>query len=399
MADDIYVLDALVTGPATITVTDDGSGRDTIKVAGSYNDYVTITLEWTVDLGQPTSASGIYFDATGGHRLIINGQIEDVLGSATADYITGNLLDNRLIGDVDIGAGGADSIFGGLGDDWIEGRMGLDLLTGGDGQDTLLGGDGNDTLAGGDGVDLVQGGAGADNLAGGSNLRDEISYAASDAGVRVQITYGAGTIGMGGHAAEDTIFGFTDVTGSDFADVIEDTNTGTVAFGGNDNWFFGQNGSDRLILGGGKDKGYGGSGSDTLRGDLGADTLFGGKSGDTLEGGRGQDRLTGGDGRDSFVFTAPSDSGTATSQRDTITDFSKSEADRIDLRAMDAEVGINGNQAFRLVADFSGQAGELRLIEGTNALLVQGDVNGDAKADFAIVVQNVATLAGEDFLL
>jgi hypothetical protein len=35
-------------------------------------------------------------------------------------------------------------------------------------------------------------------------------------------------------------------------------------------------------------------------------------------------------------------------------------------------------------------------IMGVNAI-VEGDTNGDGKADFAIMLKNVATLAGTDF--
>ncbi|MEZ8238406.1 retention module-containing protein [Vibrio splendidus] len=70
-----------------------------------------------------------------------------------------------------------------------------------------------------------------------------------------------------------------------------------------------------------------GSGNDRLEGGVGDDTLVGGDGNDTLIGGGGSDILTGGNGMDSFVWLNIEDG-----VEDTITDFSLSEGDQIDLR-------------------------------------------------------------------
>ncbi|PTO87139.1 hypothetical protein CWN98_11435 [Vibrio splendidus] len=70
-----------------------------------------------------------------------------------------------------------------------------------------------------------------------------------------------------------------------------------------------------------------GSGNDRLEGGAGDDTLVGGDGNDTLIGGGGSDILTGGDGMDLFVWLNIEDG-----VEDTITDFSLSEGDQIDLR-------------------------------------------------------------------
>ena len=70
-----------------------------------------------------------------------------------------------------------------------------------------------------------------------------------------------------------------------------------------------------------------GSGDDRLEGGSGDDTLIGGDGNDTLIGGGGSDILTGGNGMDSFVWLNIEDG-----VEDTITDFSLSEGDQIDLR-------------------------------------------------------------------
>ncbi|MEZ8326916.1 retention module-containing protein [Vibrio splendidus] len=71
----------------------------------------------------------------------------------------------------------------------------------------------------------------------------------------------------------------------------------------------------------------GGTGNDRLVGGSGNDTLVGGDGNDTLIGGGGSDILTGGNGMDSFVWLNIEDG-----VEDTITDFSLSEGDQIDLR-------------------------------------------------------------------
>ena len=69
----------------------------------------------------------------------------------------------------------------------------------------------------------------------------------------------------------------------------------------------------------------GSSAANQLWGNGGNDTLNGGAGNDKLYGGAGRDTLTGGAGRDSFVFD------TAPASRDTITDFSRADGDKIQL--------------------------------------------------------------------
>ncbi|WP_135383890.1 retention module-containing protein [Vibrio tasmaniensis] len=83
----------------------------------------------------------------------------------------------------------------------------------------------------------------------------------------------------------------------------------------------------QLLAGAGNIDLTAGSGNDRLEGGSGNDTLVGGDGNDTLIGGGGSDILTGGDGMDSFVWFNIEDG-----VEDTITDFSLSEGDQLDLR-------------------------------------------------------------------
>lgn len=142
----------------------------------------------------------------------------------------------------------------------------------------------------------------------------------------------------------------------------------------------------------------GGAGDDTLVGMTGADTLLGGVGDDVLTGNGGSDRLTGGGGADRFNFDKayPLSGGV-----DTITDFSRSEGDRINVHSIDANSLTTGGDDFTFIGvqAFHGAPGELRYVVSGGVATVQGDLNGDAVADFSIRLVGVSTLSAADFLL
>ena len=144
----------------------------------------------------------------------------------------------------------------------------------------------------------------------------------------------------------------------------------------------------------------GGPDSDTAYGNGGNDTLSGGAGNDTLAGGAGADVLYGGGGADTFVYLAPSDSTPALTGQDQIMDFSHAEGDKIDLSAIDANKALAGDQAFSFVTGgFTHVAGQLIEVSKTGGMLVEGDVNADGKADFAILVHAASPLGAGDFIL
>ncbi|WP_414475512.1 tandem-95 repeat protein [Microvirga sp. M2] len=271
-----------------------------------------------------------------------------VYGDGAAQHIVLGADDDTLHG-----GGGNDYIGSKGGNDWLYGDAGNDTVAGGIGDDHLYGGTGHDRLLGEAGHDRLEGGSGNDTLLGGS-----------------------------GH---DTLAGGT----------------------GHDR-LYGDAGNDRLYGGSGHDRLDGGSGHDRLDGGAGNDTLLGGTGNDTLVGGLGRDQLWGGAGRDVFVFTTVAESRVG-AQRDVIHDF-QSGHDRIDLRGIDANTRLAGNQAFSwtgadgpflhpqesaafLATGFTGRAGELRFANG----LLMGDVDGDGRADFEIRI--VGPLAAGDVIL
>jgi Ca2+-binding RTX toxin-like protein len=168
---------------------------------------------------------------------------------------------------------------------------------------------------------------------------------------------------------------------------------GEVYLGYGNDTFLGQGGSSGKVLGE--------AGNDFLTGGSKDDGLDGGAGRDTLTGGLGKDQLFGGTERDIFDFNSVKESAVG-AKRDVIGDFQRGNnltGDDIDLRTIDAKTG-GGNQAFKFIGTqaFHKVKGELHVKDFGAACLVQGDVNGDGRADFEVLVKAGALSAG-DFLL
>jgi parallel beta-helix repeat protein len=143
---------------------------------------------------------------------------------------------------------------------------------------------------------------------------------------------------------------------------------------------------------------FGDAGDDKLIGGKENDTLDGGADSDLLRGGRGKDKLFGGPDDDSFDFNSIKDS-VRGSKRDKVKDFVRGD-DEIDLKNIDAKKGVSGNQKFKWINkhDFHDKKGELRYEDKHSKVIVQGDVDGDGKPDFEILVK-VDKLGSDDFVL
>jgi serralysin len=132
----------------------------------------------------------------------------------------------------------------------------------------------------GGGNDTLVSSAGGDALRGGADI-DTISYFGSNAAVNVNLN---GATASGGYAQGDTIAGFENLTGSDFADTLA-----------------GNTGGNTII---------GGLGADSINAWIGNDSVIGGVGNDSLIGERGNDTLEGGQGVDRFYFNTALDPAT-----------------------------------------------------------------------------------------
>ena len=256
-----------------------GPGADTLDGGpnGSAGDTITYARSAAavrVNLGKATAEGG---EAAGD----VFENVENIIGSAGADWLRGDSNDNALSG--------------GAGDDT--------LIGGGGGNDALNGGAGDDTLNGGAGDDTLNGGAGADLLTGGPGV-DTISYQGSDAPVDIRIRYDHAS---GGHAEGDVYRDVEHVIGSDHNDRLSGVHRPEGASTGGDNTLSGAGGDDLI---------FSGSGDDEANGDAGDDTLYGGAGDDALDGGAGDDTLIGGPGADRFIGGAGEDTASYATGRD-----------------------------------------------------------------------------------
>lgn len=152
----------MLRGDGTVDrIKDTGGGNDTISFASAVTpgfDGTSLTGGYTgfptdanfrgvyVSLASDTADNGLAEDGGGvddGSSLNMN-DIENVIGSAFADYIVGD--DGANVID---GGGGPDIIFGLDGNDTIYGNAGNDNLSGNDGSNTVSGGPGSDYCGGG----------------------------------------------------------------------------------------------------------------------------------------------------------------------------------------------------------------------------------------------------------
>jgi Ca2+-binding RTX toxin-like protein len=333
--------DTLFSGPGDDTM-DGGSGMNTASYLNA-SSGVTVSLALQ---GQTQDTVGAGVD-----RL---SNFDNLWGSTHADDLTGDKGVNWIYGDA-----GDDTFHSGGGSDHFYGGAGIDtlVLNGPRSQYTITGnGLGNYVVAGPDGAQEI-------NSVERLQFTDEtVDFA------------GATIKGSAGH---DFLYGGYD---NDF-----------ISGGSNKDWLYGNGGNDLIQGGAGPDRLYGGDGDDTLVGGQGQDSLDGGAGDDVLKGGGGPDNLTGGPGADTFLYTLTSQSGGMPALRDSITDFTLGEGDRIDLSKVDANVNLPGQQHFVLSGFyFTHQAGQL--IErgyiggGAHDRLVMGDTNGDGKPDFEIAV-------------
>lgn len=261
----------------------------------------------------------------------------------------------------------------------ITGGIDNDTLDGGDGHDVLVGGGGDDTLIGGAGVDTLQGGAGADNMQGGADGDVYLVDSSLDSVTEDE------------NAGADIVF--TTTTIYTLPDHVEDVSyNGSEAFEGHgnglDNIMRGASSEDVLVGYAGNDQLWGNGGPDILVGDDGDDLLVGGPGADSFDGGPGNDTYNVGNWESGVGVDA-----------DNISNF-EVDADILDLSGWDADTTAFGNQAFTYIASnpFTGVRGQLRSQTDGSQTWVEGDVNGDAVADFQVIMFGNIPLTSSDFI-
>jgi hypothetical protein len=139
---------------------------------------------------------------------------------------------------------------------------------------------------------------------------------------------------------------------------------------------------------------------DIFNGLGGNDSITAAAGADVLNGGAGKDTLAGALGADTFDYNIKSETPKG-ANHDVILDFSGvgGDGDHIDLAGIDANSAKHGNQDFKFInGKFHHRPGELHVLTKVGFFLVEGDINGDGKADFQIEVHSAAALVRDDFL-
>lgn len=236
-----------------------------------------------------------------------------------------------------------------------------DLIYTGSGSINGKGNTGDNVLKGGDGNDTLNGKAGADTLHGGGG---HDFYVVDNVGDKVVELRDGG---------KDTVNASVSYTLPGRVENLILTGTAPISGTGQD--------LDNKIVG-----------------NAGANILNGGGGNDTLIGGLGRDVLTGGEGADIFTLKSLADSTVGSAGRDQITDFTVG-VDRIDVSALHGS-SMPSKFTFIGARNFTGRAGELHAVRLGDSTLIEGDVNGNGRADFQIELKGVSTgLHASDFLL
>ena len=292
----------------------------------------------------------------------------------------------------------------------VRGSHFSDSIYAGDDAVAIHGGTGNDDLWNGDGVagtrlygeagDDVLGGFGIGGFYDGGDGDDEIRIA--DYNLR---PIGAATVDGG--------------AGIDILDLGSDEAGATIDLAGG--WFRTGRGSSGTLAG--IENVNAGSYDDTVSGDAFANLLIGHYGADVIDGGSGDDViyadtvrdhdyahyadsdvdvLTGGAGADRFVFDGQTyDRGAAATLVDLITDFTRSDRDRIVLARMDANDLAAGNQDFTFLGtgNFTRVPGGVRYAWRHGDTYVEIETNGDGAADRVIRLDGEIALTARDFAL
>ena len=279
-----------------------GSGIDTLDYSG-LNADITFSRGGVI-----TKSGGNGVDTIAAFDIeVIKGnakRINTIDGSSgTTAAINVDLSSNSLeitglpgIGSAKLTVINFSNVNGSENNDVILGDAKANTLNGGGGNDTISGGGGDDLLLGSSGSDLYRGGAGADTLsyeafAGGVTLVRGGTIIKADGSVDTIADFAVETI-VGTKGAVNTIDGSTGVTAALNVNLSKQNLTitglpfvGTAALTVKN--FTDVKGSEN---------------ADVITGDKGANRLSGNGGNDVLTGLGGKDLLTGGFGADTFVF-------------------------------------------------------------------------------------------------
>jgi len=435
-------LDNDIIGNDAANIIKGGGGADRMEGLGGDDTYFVDSLDDVVievaGGGVDTVISTVGFDARFTHVENIT-----LTGDAAADVVA-NDLNNIIIGNsaanIINGGGGADRMEGLGGDDtyFVDSRDDVVIEVEGGGVDTVfstvsfdgrfthvenitLTGDDNANAVGNDLNNVIRGNGGANILKGLGG--DDTYYVDSRDDVVVEVAGGGidtvfSTVSFDAratHVENITLVGDANANavGNDLDNIIIGNDTANIIKGGGgadrmeglggDDTYFVDSRDDVVIEveGGGVDTVFstvsfdarfthvenvtlqGSSNANVVANDL-SNIIVGNSAVNIIIGNGGADYLTGGGGADTFRYNAVSDSSFA--DYDRIMDLGAD--DFIDLRNIDANVNVAGNQSFTQVDELTGEAGQMILtwLPSAGFTVLAADVDGDGVADMRIVL-------------
>ena len=387
---------------------DGGAGIDTA-------DYSLSSIGISVDLRNTLQAE------TGGAIGDTLIDIENIVGTSSADSITGNDSDNVLVG-----LAGADTLSGGGGTDTVDysssdaavsvdlrlstGQISLghangdvlrsiEFIVGSRHSDLLIGDSFGNRLEGGDGNDTLSGLAGADTLVGGAG-EDTASYTGSLVAVTVDLRLSTAQVSSG-DASGDVLSGIEHLIGSGSGDRLIGTTAANRLTGGSGNdTLVGLAGADTLAGDDGFDiADYSlssaavtvdlGSSSAQIGGDAAGDQLFsiegvrGSAQADRLTGDGFANELTGNAGNDTLIGLGGADTLDGGTGIDTVSYVASGAGITVNLASTTAQVSSG---------DASGDV--LRGIENVIGSIFADRLTGDAQANILAGLQGADTIDG-----
>lgn len=275
IVDQVFIPSDLLGGPGDDTLTG-GWGDDTLDGGAGADRMRGTRGKDTVDYSKRTG--DLHVDADGGVPIYRGVPDDDIGVGDDGEANEGDTVWRDI-----------ETLIGGSGSDWLAGSEHGNLIIGNGGDDQIYGWHGTDTLDGGLGADLMDGGGYGNDVA---------DYSSRTESIKADVDEDHGDDGE--HGEGDTLVHIAKLFGGDGADVL----------GGGD-WtlkIFGRGGND-VIRGGSADETlYGGAGDDTIRGGGGDDVLGGGRGDDLLQSrgsDSGVDRLRGGNGIDAADMDLP----------------------------------------------------------------------------------------------
>jgi Ca2+-binding RTX toxin-like protein len=355
-----------------------GDGNDTIYEGGTGNDKILFGAGIEVEDVRLWINGQDLILYVGGNSITVSSHFNSNLqyrveSAVFADSAVVNLASNLTF----TGTSSAETVYGTANADTLYGLAGNDSLMANQGNDTLIGGTGDDGLYGsaGDDAYVWNSGDGNDTIYDSGSGTDKIVFGA---GIDVEdVRFWKSGNALILYVGSETIYVDNHYNGTQYRlETAEFANSTTLDLVNNLS-LTGTSAGENVD---------GSANADQLYGLGGNDYLYGYNGNDALYGGAGTDTLNGGGGVDTFAWKSADIDGSL----DTISDFSKSAGEKIDVSDVLDVAGYD--PLTDVLTNF------LQITEGASSTTFWIDTTGtgtfNSTADFAVLTGVTDILAG-----